>query len=194
MRQGTGLSAGEAAWLRRCGRYSNGAAHGVRRHGSREHGGTREQVSTVGGAGGQDRGQDHYAVLGVGRDANPQVIHRAYRALARRYHPDVYGGHDAEPRFRKISAAYEVLHDPAKRALYDAVPARRRVSAEPARARSFPRWTAGRTSGDAPRFIDEEPECPVAGAPSAGAPVRVPWPGRPGLLFGCVIEVSDWRC
>ena len=149
----------------------------------------------MGGAGGQDRGQDHYAVLGVGRDANPQVIHRAYRALARRYHPDVYGGHDAEPRFRKISAAYEVLHDPAKRALYDAVPARRRVSADPARARSFPRWTAGRrTSGDAPRFIDEEPECPVAGAPSAGAPVRVPWPGRPGLLFGCVIEVSDWRC
>jgi DnaJ-class molecular chaperone len=146
-------------------------------------------VSTVCGAG----SQDHYAVLGVGRDANPQDIHRAYRALARRYHPDVYGGHDAEPRFTKISAAYEVLHNPAKRALYDAVPARR-ASAEPGRARSFPEWTAGRASGNAPTFIDEEPERPVAGAPSARAAVRVPWPGRAGLLFGCVIEVSDWRC
>jgi DnaJ-class molecular chaperone len=139
-------------------------------------------------------GQDHYAVLGVGRDANPQDIHRAYRSLARRYHPDVYGGHDAEPRFRNISAAYEVLHNPAKRALYDAVPARRRASAEPARTRRFPEWTARRAGGDAPRFIDEEPERPVAGVPSARAAVRVPWPGRASLLFGCVIEVSDWRC
>jgi DnaJ-class molecular chaperone len=136
--------------------------------------------------------QDYYAVLGVGRNASLRDIHCAYRTLARRYHPDVYGGHDAEPRFREIADAYEVLHDPAKRALYDAAPAGA-AGAKPVGRRRSLEWAFGRGLRDVPRFIDDGPGRSLASAASARATVRVPWPGRAGLLFGCVIEVSDWR-
>jgi DnaJ-class molecular chaperone len=63
------------------------------------------------------RTRSHYDVLGVPRDASGEEIRRAFRALALRYHPDVYGGHDAGGRFRQISDAYGVLHDPVTRAL-----------------------------------------------------------------------------
>jgi DnaJ-class molecular chaperone len=136
--------------------------------------------------------RDHYQVLGVGRDASPRDIHRAYRTLARRHHPDVYGGHDAEPRFREISDAYEVLHDPAKRALYDAAPAGA-ASAKPVGRRSSPEWAFGRGLCDVPRFIDEEPGRFVASAPSARAAIRVSRAAPAGLFSGCGIDVSDWR-
>jgi DnaJ-class molecular chaperone len=138
-------------------------------------------------------GQDHYAVLGVGRDASRRDIHRAYRTLARRYHPDVYDGHDAEPRFREISDAYGVLHDPAKRALYDTVPGGGETSAKPVGARSFPEWAFGRGLRDVPQFIDEEPERPVASVPSTRAAIRVSRARPASLAFGCVIEVLHWR-
>lgn len=64
--------------------------------------------------------QDHYQVLGVGEEAGEEEIQRAYRHLARRHHPDVNPGDPgAEDRFKEISAAYEVLGDPAKRREYD---------------------------------------------------------------------------
>ena len=62
---------------------------------------------------------DHYQVLGVTRDAGPDEIKRAFRALARRYHPDANPDPDAEARFKEINAAYEVLSDPVKRERYD---------------------------------------------------------------------------
>ena len=62
---------------------------------------------------------DYYADLGVARDASPEDIKRAYRKAARRLHPDVNPGPEAEAQFKKVSQAYDVLSD-ADIALYDA--------------------------------------------------------------------------
>lgn len=63
--------------------------------------------------------KDYYSSLGVKRSASPEEIHRAYRKLARRYHPDVNNDAGAEDRFKEISEAYEALKDPEKRTTYD---------------------------------------------------------------------------
>jgi curved DNA-binding protein len=62
---------------------------------------------------------DFYEVLGVGRDASADDIRRAYRKLARKFHPDVNKDSGAEERFKEVSEAYDVLSDPDKRAKYD---------------------------------------------------------------------------
>jgi DnaJ-class molecular chaperone len=110
-------------------------------------------------------GRDHYEVLGVSRSAGTSDIRRAYRALALRYHPDVCAGADAGWRFREVADAYDVLHDPARRARYDA-------SSRPARdldARALP-WPITRRPRDAPRFLDEDDE--VGGGDLIGALLR----------------------
>jgi molecular chaperone DnaJ len=64
---------------------------------------------------------DLYVVLGLGEGASERDIKRAYRRLARRFHPDINpGDHDAEARFRQILDAYETLVDPSRRSRYDA--------------------------------------------------------------------------
>jgi curved DNA-binding protein CbpA len=65
--------------------------------------------------------EDHYAVLGVSRSAELVVIAAAYRALAKKYHPDKWTGDQSEANFRmvKINEAYSVLSDSDKRKLYD---------------------------------------------------------------------------
>ena len=64
--------------------------------------------------------KDFYSVLGVAKDATAEAIKKAYRKLARQYHPDTAGGDtEAEGRFKEIAEAYEVLSDPEKRRAYD---------------------------------------------------------------------------
>jgi molecular chaperone DnaJ len=63
--------------------------------------------------------RDYYEVLGVGRGSSSEEIKRAYRKLARQYHPDVNKDNGAEARFKEINEAYEVLSDQRKRSAYD---------------------------------------------------------------------------
>ncbi len=63
--------------------------------------------------------KDYYKILEVNENADQDEIKRAYRKLARRYHPDVSKEPDAEQRFKEVGEAYEALKDPEKRAAYD---------------------------------------------------------------------------
>ena len=63
--------------------------------------------------------KDYYETLGIKKDASKDEIKRAYKKLARKYHPDVSKEGDAEVRFKAVGEAYQVLKDPEKRAAYD---------------------------------------------------------------------------
>jgi len=63
--------------------------------------------------------QDYYQILGVSRDAETSDIKKAYRKLARKYHPDVNQDAGAEDKFKQVNEAYEVLKDTDKRQAYD---------------------------------------------------------------------------
>ncbi|MGZ8907718.1 MAG: DnaJ C-terminal domain-containing protein [Methylobacter sp.] len=63
--------------------------------------------------------KDYYKIMGLSRSATQDEVKRAYRKLARKYHPDVSKEKDAEAKFKELGEAYEVLQDPQKRAAYD---------------------------------------------------------------------------
>lgn len=63
--------------------------------------------------------RDYYEVLGVSKTANDDEIKKAYRKLARQYHPDVNKAADAEAKFKEVKEAYDVVSDGQKRAQYD---------------------------------------------------------------------------
>lgn len=64
--------------------------------------------------------RDYYEILGVARDADDSTIKKAYRKLAKKYHPDTnVGNRQAEEKFKEVTEAYDILSDPEKRKLYD---------------------------------------------------------------------------
>ena len=64
--------------------------------------------------------RDYYEVLGVAKNADEKTIKKAYRKLAKKYHPDTNAGNpDAEKKFKEVTEAYSVLSDPEKKKMYD---------------------------------------------------------------------------
>lgn len=94
---------------------------------------------------------DLYAVLGVAKSASDDEIRRVYRKLAREHHPDLNPGKpEAEERFKAIAAAYDVLSNKEKRALYDEFGSEGlRGGFDPEQARAYRRWANARESSSA---------------------------------------------
>lgn len=91
--------------------------------------------------------RDFYDILGVARDASDEEIKKAYRRLARKYHPDVNKEKGAEDKFKEVSAAFEAVSDPAKRKLYDEFgPEALRQGFDAEAARAYRRYGGARPS------------------------------------------------
>jgi curved DNA-binding protein len=101
--------------------------------------------------------KDYYKTLGVARDATQPEIKKAYRKLARKYHPDVSDEPDADEQFKLLGEAYEVLKNPEKRAAYDQLGANWQAGQD---FQPPPDWDAGFeysgdfNAGDDSRFSD----------------------------------------
>jgi molecular chaperone DnaJ len=100
--------------------------------------------------------RDYYQTLGVSRSASKEDIRKAYRKLARKYHPDINPGNkEAENKFKDISVAYDVLSDPQKRKLYDEFgEAGMAAGFDAEKARSYRQWQtqSARTGGTRREF------------------------------------------
>lgn len=119
--------------------------------------------------------KDYYEVMGVERNATQDEIKRAYRKLARKYHPDVSKVADAETRFKEVGEAYEVLKDPEKRAAYDQLGANwqggQDFQAPPGWDQGFEFHGGGYTGADSSQFSDFF-ESLFGGGFASGGPAR----------------------
>src|SRR6202140_1925835 len=95
--------------------------------------------------------KDYYEVLGVTRSAGADEVKRAYRKLARKFHPDVSKERNAETKFKEVQEAYEVLRDPEKRAAYDQLGRDYRTGQQ---FRPPPDWSQRFGHSDSQRFSD----------------------------------------
>jgi hypothetical protein len=126
---------------------------------------------------------DPYKVLQVDREAEDEVIQAAYRRLARKYHPDLATGPDAPARMAAINAAWELIGEPSKRAMFD----RARVAAargavgptETNGSRASSAGTARPDSGLHRRPASTTPDGSATGGPSPGGPATPPGPPPP---------------
>ncbi|HXD65597.1 MAG TPA: DnaJ C-terminal domain-containing protein [Solirubrobacteraceae bacterium] len=136
--------------------------------------------------------KDYYEVLGVSRDADQDAIRRAYRKLARQYHPDVNSDSDAEDRFKEVGEAYEVLSDPDKRERYDRLGANWRRQEQETPETNFEDFFArqgfGADDGGA-EFSDDLFERLFGGRFGGGAGWRTGGPLR-GLDREALLELS----
>lgn len=102
--------------------------------------------------------RDYYDIMGVARDATQDDIKKAYRKLARKFHPDVSDEPEAEERFKELGEAYEVLSDPEKRAAYDQLGANwqqgQQFQPPPGWDQGFEFHGGGFTGADAEHFSD----------------------------------------
>jgi curved DNA-binding protein len=89
--------------------------------------------------------KDYYKIMGLERNASADDIKKAYRKLARKYHPDVSKEPNAEEKFKALGEAYEVLKDPQKRAAYDQLGANWQAGQE---FRPPPGWQYGNRQGE----------------------------------------------
>jgi curved DNA-binding protein len=121
--------------------------------------------------------RDYYDILGLSKDAGERDVKRAFRGLARKYHPDVNPGDPkAEERFKEINEAYEVLSDPEKRKKYDQL------------GSDWARWQ--QTGGRAGDF--DWSRWTTGGGPGAGVHVRYGRPEDFEGLFGGAGTFSDF--
>jgi curved DNA-binding protein len=135
---------------------------------------------------------DYYEVLGVPRDADQDAIRRAYRKLARKYHPDLNSDNDAEDRFKELGEAYEVLSDPDKRERYDRLGANWRQQEQEAPDANFEEFfdRQGFGSDDAGgQFSDDLFERLFGGGAGGGSGWRTNGPLR-GLDREALLELS----
>jgi curved DNA-binding protein len=99
--------------------------------------------------------RDYYEILGVARDADPEQIKKAYRAMARKHHPDVNPGNkESETLFKEAQQAYDVLGDPEKRKLYDRLGRAGFEGMGSAGPRAGATEWASAQGGPGPEFID----------------------------------------
>jgi DnaJ-like protein len=133
---------------------------------------------------------DPYEVLQISPHASPEVITAAYRALARRAHPDINDGRDSTGRMRELNAAYDLLNDPRRRSEHDA--RTRPVRSQRARsAQATQRLVASRRREDI--VLERTPVAPDARSSAVG---RVRGPLLAGLTMAAalllLVVVTAW--